>query len=387
MPPKKLPGVNISDASAAEFFDSSVAVADLNPKKLFHYSRGKPEDWKKTIVWADIKKHKHVISDLLDHTRGRQLKQKLMTKQLSVWLRTKDQAWSMNDCDAAVFNLRAMLAHLRDVKRDNGAPPRQHEQLKSLLTKVIVDAIPTQPEPAQDSESDSDVQEVAPKPQKEVDLVAVSSEDEPPHEEPFDWDEFDKEFFATPDKGATATPQVSPAPDKPLEPKPEEQKTSPAEVSTEPSPAKPDLSLNGLLAGIEFLPPIAPKQWTAQINEPKKNKESLKRPAAAKGKRGRPKKTKKEEDEGDEKVGDKGEETGKDEEEEQGLNKIIGLYDPSVVDAPNAVIAKRVHSKAYHDEANRCRSLGMKKKEVSKRAGRVATKTVDQWRSKYGVGA
>ena len=48
-------------------------------------------------------------------------------------------------------------------------------------------------------------------------------------------------------------------------------------------------------------------------------------------------------------------------------------------------LKKRVHSKAWHDERNRCRAAGMSAEEFSDKAGIAASAAVTRFRAAYGA--
>lgn len=54
--------------------------------------------------------------------------------------------------------------------------------------------------------------------------------------------------------------------------------------------------------------------------------------------------------------------------------------DITLLGKPKDVIAKRVHSKAYHDEEARGLTMGFNKKKAQRMAGIFATKKIARWR-------
>ena len=72
----KSSGVDLTDSECAALLDENVKAMELQPKKMFEYERGKPDDWKRGVHWGGIKKNRTMISDLLEVTKGRMVKQK-----------------------------------------------------------------------------------------------------------------------------------------------------------------------------------------------------------------------------------------------------------------------------------------------------------------------
>ena len=131
--------VDVSDKAAADFFDGCVTISGCQPKLLWQYTKGTPKHWKATISWSEAKKQRLALSDALDMTGGYQLKQKKFCWQLRQWLKKQGQEWSGADAEAAVYRLRAMMAHLRDFARINRKVPQSFAPMESLVSKILLD--------------------------------------------------------------------------------------------------------------------------------------------------------------------------------------------------------------------------------------------------------
>ena len=138
MAPKYAKAVDLADDDAKDFFDETVLAASLGPKLLWAYSKSRPEEWKKAIDWAGVKKHRASLTALLDRTGGYMVKQKNLCCQLQAWLCHRGHAWALSDIEKGVWNLRIMLSHLRDFCRawhDGKKVPKGYEHFVPVLRK------------------------------------------------------------------------------------------------------------------------------------------------------------------------------------------------------------------------------------------------------------
>ena len=187
-PLRRKAAVNLTWEQANELFDTCVTATNLSPKKLFCYNKSKPEDWKKAIVWSEIRNQRAVLSSLLDLTQGRLIKHRSFMCQLSTWLNNRQLVWSMSDVEKAVYSLRTMLAHLRDFARlyrkGKKSLPRGFEQMQTLVDKMALEesSLEEEEEACQgeaddfDSENDDDEVCVVPAAKKKPRmLIAISS--------------------------------------------------------------------------------------------------------------------------------------------------------------------------------------------------------------------
>jgi hypothetical protein len=149
--------VNLEDAAAQEFFLANVNARTL-PQDLWPYSKGRPKDWQRIIVWQECRTSRGPLGDLFGLTNGRQLKHKAFFHQLQAFLQAQKQKafWDENETEKACYRIRAMMAHMRDFKRlqfkePTRAPPIGCEAMGVILSAIQFD----QDEPMKDSFEDS----------------------------------------------------------------------------------------------------------------------------------------------------------------------------------------------------------------------------------------
>ena len=151
-------GVDLADREAGDFFNEVILAASLGPKKLWSYSKSGPADWKKAILWADVKRHRATLSALLDRTAGRMLKAKAFFLQLEGWLCHAGFAWSSSDIERCCFSLRCMLSHLRAfcrLWRKGKKLPQGCECFQPVLRKIVF-----APDEVSDAEADAGDEDV-----------------------------------------------------------------------------------------------------------------------------------------------------------------------------------------------------------------------------------
>ena len=111
--------VNIPDAAALELLEVHVALTAA-PKTLWQYS-APPNSKRPGCQWPWLKKMRPFLSDLLEATGGRVVKQKRFHRQVADFLKQHGKVWSLIDSEAAVYRLRmamgAMLNHKKQVKK------------------------------------------------------------------------------------------------------------------------------------------------------------------------------------------------------------------------------------------------------------------------------
>ena len=209
--------VDLSKEQAFGFFDECITTACMDPQCLWKYSRGKPSDWKKTVVWSEVKVHRLAISAIFDATIGRQLKHKIFVEQLLQWMQNRKIQWPFSDVELAVYNLRAMMAHLRDVRRSAKKPPKGFEIMNSVLDKIVIDGSDGIVRHTATAEENLKIVEA---PKKHVELVRVSSDESasssdlklPTADADIDLDDLECRLFRTPrtlKRSATELPTMS----------------------------------------------------------------------------------------------------------------------------------------------------------------------------------
>ena len=109
-------------------FDKHVPHADVKPRVLF--ACGKKDKW------ASISKHKHLISDLLDHTDGRIAAFKSLHSHLRTWLAEHGHEWVRTDSERSAYSLKNMMGSLKARKRNYKKAPLRFPSLQVLVDKM-----------------------------------------------------------------------------------------------------------------------------------------------------------------------------------------------------------------------------------------------------------
>ena len=102
------------------------------------------------------------------------LKHKRFIKQLGNWLSKSGNLWALQDTEAAAYRLRAMMAQLRDFKRDAIAIPRPFESLSCFLNKIVIAS--SDPLDGEDTDDDG-VALVQPASTRSRILITISSDE------------------------------------------------------------------------------------------------------------------------------------------------------------------------------------------------------------------
>ena len=117
MPPKRprTAGVDLQDEVAQTILSAHVALSRCRPKELFRVKRSKDG---LTSSWAEIQKEYTLLSKLLETTGGRKPNFRSFSKQLDVFLKRNSMTWALTDVEESVVCLRAMIATLVSMRRD-----------------------------------------------------------------------------------------------------------------------------------------------------------------------------------------------------------------------------------------------------------------------------
>ena len=136
-------GVDVSWGVASDSFDEAITAQGLtSPRKLWAYTKSGADDWKKSIVWAEVNKHRLALTALMDATGGHNAHQKSLHAQLLKWLQGRGLAWVSADVEKSVYSLRTMVAHLRVFVRQFHAGkkklPKGYDMLQPLCAKLLL---------------------------------------------------------------------------------------------------------------------------------------------------------------------------------------------------------------------------------------------------------
>ena len=120
MPGDRQFGVDLSDEVAVSLLDAHISAGSLvDSGILWPYGQSGQEFlmWKKAPRWADIKKNRQMLEDLLEATSGRTLNPKKWDMQVATWFEKRKHSLTPKQVSRAAYRARLMLAHLRDAKR------------------------------------------------------------------------------------------------------------------------------------------------------------------------------------------------------------------------------------------------------------------------------
>ena len=374
MPQKRTRPVDLGHDVAEDIFKMHVPL-DLSPKTLWQY-KVKEGSKNPGVQWMYVAKVRPLLSDILDKTGGRLVRQHIFHNQFRRFLLSKNLTWSLSDSEAPILRLRTMMSGLLKCKTGGRKPPRAYESLTSLLDKIHVSD-----DEGQDNVED-DVDSPAAEPQTVVDVSSSSEEDHVKGKpasiidsavQPEDIDELAARLFAS----------SSPAPPLPTTPLRRQSATSPPTADKTAMPLHL-LSPQELAAAVSGCQSVGPAPAAYRV---------MKRPAAAnKGKKKRKKDTnkvkkKKEKDSKAAAAGCASPQKKMPKRAKLGKSfstaDLVAKYPVDGVDKLKAV-KKRVHSKIWHAEDDRCKANGMQPSERHVVATRVAREGVQQWLAAIG---
>jgi hypothetical protein len=85
-----------------------------------------------------VDKMRPFISDLLDQTGGRVLRQVKFNKQVHTYLHSHQLNFSILDTESCTYNVRKVTGGLLNTKRDRKRPPARYQHLQVLVNKMHV---------------------------------------------------------------------------------------------------------------------------------------------------------------------------------------------------------------------------------------------------------
>lgn len=335
---------------------------DLSPKTLWQYEVKKATT-KPGVQWAFVAKSRRMLSDVLDKSGGRVLKQSMLHSQFRSYLVQKGLIWSIADSEAPIYRLRTMLSGLLKHKSSNRKPPRAYENLNSLLDKMHVSDDEGEEGGAAGGQDDESVVEVPTPDDEAAEVVDVSSDDaaaEPmpcsSHVDEHYIDDLSSRLFASPPKPAS-----------PRTPAPLPRTFGVGDVSAEKEPQQLHLlgpkELANVIGSCSAPAPV-PQEYRAAFP-------AMKRPAAAP------------------KAASSSRGATVPEQKKQKLVKHFSIQDlvdmyPVSTDEELKSVKKRVHSRLWHAEDDRGKANGVDASERHAAVTRAAKEGVLQWLAAIG---
>ena len=114
--------------------DSNVPLGKCRPNDLFKLHKIGPDGLARE--WHVIKQHYQLISEMLDVSKGRVPKQKVLSHQLDSWLKKNGMTWAFRDVERAVSDLRCMFQSLLSLRRNDTPAPRNYPTLQVLIDRI-----------------------------------------------------------------------------------------------------------------------------------------------------------------------------------------------------------------------------------------------------------
>ena len=133
---KRTKPTDIPDDAAKSFFENNVPLA-ANPNTLWAYKVPKGRT-KPAVQWAFIKKLRSTLSELLEITGGRVVKQQSFHRQFAAFLRNAERPWLLADTESCVYQLRMAMSALLSHKTNGKTVPTRYAELTSLMDKIHV---------------------------------------------------------------------------------------------------------------------------------------------------------------------------------------------------------------------------------------------------------
>jgi hypothetical protein len=146
MSKSRLTGVAIANDVAQAILENHIPAAALaDPAALWPYGPPGEETrlWKRSARWAELYKSRALLEDIADATGGRTLLHKSWLEQLHNFFQQRSSQHKFKDKDIlrASYRSRAMLAHIRDARRDRKTPPARYKHLAAVLDRMVVDSV------------------------------------------------------------------------------------------------------------------------------------------------------------------------------------------------------------------------------------------------------
>ena len=133
---KRTRPTDLSDDQAAELLSMHVPVAST-PSSLWSYPTD-PDKSKPGLNWNATNKARAFLTDVLDFTKGRVVRQNKFSKQVHTFLKGQQLPFSVPDAERCVYNIRRMLSGLLDAKRSVRSPPERFQHLQVLIDKMYL---------------------------------------------------------------------------------------------------------------------------------------------------------------------------------------------------------------------------------------------------------
>ena len=184
-----LPG----DVALRILTDHVPASAMAHPDRLWEYGEKGQEMklWKLAPRWPQLWKARAFLEDVIEATKGRCLLQSSWYLQLvDFFVKADVQA---KEVLRACYRSRAMLAHLRDVRRNPKKIPDRFAKLQCLVDEMVI-------APSDDPEDDSDLHIVQTEPKMRAEVIEVDSNSEGEYE----FCLFDDKWAETQDKDSNS---------------------------------------------------------------------------------------------------------------------------------------------------------------------------------------
>ena len=139
---QKVTGVALDDAVSRRLLSDHVcAEAMVDPSQLFPYGQVGEEAklWKRGPKWSDLWRNKSFLEDAAVVLKGRTLLSAgWLTALQSFFESHPKNKLSNKDIVRASYRSRAMLAHLRDCKRERKSPPERFARLQGIIDMMLV---------------------------------------------------------------------------------------------------------------------------------------------------------------------------------------------------------------------------------------------------------
>ena len=127
---KRTTSADLLDADVDAASDRHVRASALDPAKLSKFPR--------KDTWTSANVHFGLLSEALEKSGGRVLKQVGFTRQLNAWLIRHGASWKLVDVERAAYRARQLLQKVLSYRRDGKRAPRRHSQCQILIDKTHI---------------------------------------------------------------------------------------------------------------------------------------------------------------------------------------------------------------------------------------------------------
>ena len=141
-PKRRMAGTSIPDDVAARLLSDHIPAAGItDASKIFPYGVGLEQTiWKKSARWDELWRHRAFLEDIAEASKGKVLLHSTWFVQIKAFLKDKAPTIAEKDALKIAYRSRAMLAHLRDTRREGKAIPMRYQKMQTIVDSMVLEA-------------------------------------------------------------------------------------------------------------------------------------------------------------------------------------------------------------------------------------------------------